>query len=261
MNNYSLTITHLYPKEMNIYGDMGNIITLKKRAEWRDIKVTVKEVHKEQSKAFPKGDIYFMGGGQDNDMYAVFEDLLKYKKDFIKSEVEADKIFLLICGAFQLFGKYFLDASGRRIDGLDILPVETKAPGDQLADRCLGNIITYLTPELKTKILHTYNNKFEDTVVGFENHSGQTYFLNEKATPIGVVSRGKGNNSTDKLEGAKLKNIFASYTHGSLLPKNPHIADLILSLALENKYNEKIFLKPLDDSIEWNAHRFISENY
>lgn len=251
----SLKIVHLYPAEMNIYGDLGNIITLKQRCLWRGIDVEVKKISPGKiNPAVSAGDLYFMGGGQDNDMYAVFDDLLANKKTFIQEEAAKDKVFLLICGAFQLFGEYFLDASGRDIRGLGILPVATKAPGDALADRCLGNIVTRLAPEFQKEIARRYPGEMADTLVGFENHSGQTYFTSPEVKYLANTIYGKGNNAKEHIEGARLRNIFGSYTHGSLLPKNPHYADYLISLALENKYKKEIKLAHLDDSIEWQAH-------
>lgn len=255
----SLRIVHLYPKEMNIYGDLGNIITLKQRLIQRGIEVSYATVGLSDQNIvkteFPDGDIYFMGGGQDNDMFKVYEDLIANKGKAIKQEVAAGKVFLLICGAFQLFGKFFLDAAGRRINGLDILPIETKAPGDQLADRCLGNLLTQLEPGLARDVKRAYGGALpSNTLVGFENHIGQTFFMDDSITPMGKVLVGKGNNSIDKIEGARYKNVFGSYSHGSLLPKNPHIADLLIYIALKNKYGVDFELKPLDDQVEWRAH-------
>ncbi len=252
-----LTIAHLYPEEMNIYGDMGNIITLKQRCLWRGIDVEVINIGKGELKAYGlelEADLYFMGGGQDDDMYAVFDDMLEHKKEFLEKEVEDNKVFLLICGAFELFGKYFLDTQGRTITGLDILPIETKAPSDALNDRCLGNLVYELNPKTKSEINKIYQNNKEDTIVGFENHAGQVFFLEDKIAPIGEVIIGKGNNAQEKTEGAIFKNVFGSFTHGSLLPKNPHFADLLIYLSLKNKYRKEIKLQPLNDEIEWLAH-------
>lgn len=249
-----ISIAHLYPKEMNIYGDMGNIITLTQRLLARGYEVEYKAIGLKDKELTP-ADIYFMGGGQDNDMFQVFEDLLNNKADFIKGEVEAGKVFLLICGAFQLFGRFFLDSSGRRIAGLGILPVETKAPGDQLQDRCLGNLLSEIEPEIAREVKHAYGGSLpSNTLVGFENHSGQTFFMDDSIVPLAKVITGKGNNTLDKVDGAKYKNVFGSYSHGSLLPKNPHLADYLLYLALQNKYGIDFEFQPLDDRIEWLAH-------
>ncbi len=257
--NYSLKLTHLYPKEMNIYGDMGNIIALKRRCQWRGIDLEVNEIGHDTKLPFQPADIYFMGGGQDNDMYAVFDDLVANKREFIKSEVEQYKVFLLICGAFQLFGDFFLAADGRRIEGLGILPIETKAPGDTIAERCLGNLVTELSPELEKEVAAAYPGRCENTIVGFENHSGQTYFRSGDISSVGHVKAGKGNNASEAIEGARFQNIFGSYTHGSLLPKNPHMADFLLSLALKNKYGADASLSKLDDEVEWSAHRSVRD--
>lgn len=249
----SLKLVHLYPKEMNIYGDRGNIITLSKRCEWRGIELEIINAGLDSAK-IPEGDIYFMGGGQDNDMYEVFEDLLKNKKKFIESEVEKNKVFLLICGGFQLFGKYFLDSQGRQIDGLGILPIETKAPGNQVKDRCLGNLLTQIDPDLLNLIGSSYEEIISPTLVGFENHSGQTYSTEEDFEALGKVLFGRGNNSEESIEGFRFKNVFASYSHGPILPKNPHLADFFIYQALQNKYGDRFEWLQLDDKIEWQAH-------
>lgn len=249
-----IIIAHLYPKEMNIYGDLGNIITLKQRLLARGYEVEYRTIGI-NDKALKPADIYFMGGGQDDDMFKVFDDMITNKKEFIEKEVAAGKVFLLICGAFQLFGRYFLDSTGRRIKGLGILPVETKAPGDQLADRCLGNLLSEIEPDIAYEVRLAYGNSLpSNTLVGFENHSGQTYFMDDTIKPLARVISGKGNNYVDGVDGAKYKNIIGSYSHGSLLPKNPHLADYLLFLALQNKYGNNFEFPQLDDSIEWLAH-------
>lgn len=262
MEKINLTINHLYADEMNIYGDMGNIITLRKRAEWRGIDTQYIKTGPGKISEL-KGDIFFMGGGQDDDMYAVFDDFLANKQSQVKKQVEQGKVFLLICGAFQLFGKYFLDARGRQINGLDILPIETKAPGNLLTDRCIGNLVTEISPELLFEIKKYYpgTNPGINTVVGFENHSGQTYSYKENNNPLGKVLYGKGNNSTEKIEGFRYLGVTGSYAHGSLLPKNPHIADWLIAKALALKYHRSINLPELDDRIEWNAHNAILKRF
>lgn len=257
-NKYQLNVTHLYPQEMNIYGDKGNIITLQKRCEWRGIEFKLNQIDSNTNQEqLLSADLYFMGGGQDNDQFLVFEDLLNNKADFIRQEVEANKVFLLICGAFQLFGEYFLDSQGREIPGLNILPITTKAPGDARSDRCLGNLYTNINDTAIPEIKDYYPTLPTDTTVGFENHGGQTFFTNNEIVHLGDVTKGKGNNSRDKKEGARFKNVFGSYSHGSFLPKNPHFADLLIGLALSNKYQKQIHLEKLDDTIEWNAHQAI----
>lgn len=252
----TLKFVHLYPDEMNIYGDMGNVVTLKKRCEWRGIQLEISSIRLGEQE-LESGDIYFMGGGQDNDMYKVFKDLKNSKNAFINEEIRKNKQFLLICGGFQLFGKYFIDFQGRKIEGLDILPIETKAPSDNLNDRCLGNLITEINSKYLDEINKYFTNEVSKYLVGFENHGGQTYFTSEKSIPLGKVLIGSGNNSKEKIEGVIQNNIIGSYMHGSLLPKNPHLADLIIGRALFQKYKDAIKLEPLDDSVEWNAHNAI----
>lgn len=250
MHKMKLKINHLYSKNLNIYGDTGNIIALQYRAKKRNIEVEIlnSELGDESIK---EADIYFMGGGQDNDQILVFKHLLKYK-DFIKSEVERGKIFLLICGGYQLFGKYFVDANNNFIEGLGILDVETKVP--EVGSRCIGNLIVEMSDDF---INHwNINTEFSKYIVGFENHGGQTKLLSKSAKPIGKVIYGFGNNYFDKEEGCMYKNIIGTYCHGPLLPKNPHLADAIIAKALNVEA-----LEELQDINERNAHYYILEQY
>lgn len=247
-----LTINHMYSQSLNIYGDIGNIISLKYRGSLYNI--NVKTVNTEINSENQTADIYFIGGGQDKDQIYVFEDLLK-RKDFIVSEVEKGKIFLLICGGYQLFGKFFVDGDGNILEGLNILDIETKALDTTVASRCIGNVVVEMHEDFITK--WDIDTKFSKYLVGFENHGGQTRVLSDKVKPLGKVICGFGNNSFDKLEGCYYKNIIGSYLHGSILPKNPHLTDAILKKALQSKYGERLEVQNTDTSIEKQAHYHI----
>lgn len=250
MNSDIMKINHLYSKNLNIYGDLGNIIALKYRASLYGIQTEVfsTELGEESVR---EADIYLIGGGQDDDQMRVFEDLLRHK-NFIESEVEKGKVFILICGGYQLFGKYFLDANGNMIEGLGILDIETRAPDSSVSSRCIGNLVVEITEEfVKNWDIDTSFSKY---LVGFENHGGQTFFVSKKVCPIGLTISGFGNNSIEKLEGCSYKNIIGTYLHGSLLPKNPHLTDAIIRKAIG-----KNFSNSTDIEIEKKAHQHILE--
>ena len=231
-----LVIGYLYGDLMNIYGDTGNIIALKKRAEWRGIDVTVKNIS--IGDKLKKGDVelFFFGGGQDQQQELVAKDLTLSKGKIIKQEVERGVPLLAICGGYQLLGQYYKPHKGHKLPGIGLFPAYTVASHD----RMIGNIVI--------------NSQF-GKLVGFENHSGKTY-LRKEAKPLGRVISGYGNNGEeDKTEGCIYKNAIGCYMHGSLLPKNPALADWLLQKALEVKYGKEIELKPLDDSLENKAHQ------
>ena len=254
-----ITLNHLYSKSLNIYGDLGNIIALQHHA--RNLGIDLQVVHTEISSKMVAADIYFIGGGQDEDQVLVFRDLLQHKK-FITEEVKKGKIFLLVCGGFQLFGKYFIDASGNRIEGLGILDMTTEALDEKVSSRCIGNVIVETNKEF---VDHwKIDSKFSKYLVGFENHGGQTHInkiskVNKISNPnkdsnipelreMGNVLVGFGNNSQDKTEGAWQQNIIGTYLHGSILPKNPHLALAILQKAVGES------VKSVDLSLEKKAH-------
>lgn len=232
----NITIGYLYGDLMNIYGDTGNIIALKKRAEWRQIKVEIKKISVGSKLKKGDVDIFFFGGGQDQAQNIVASDLeSSCKGKIIKAEIERGVPLLSICGGYQLLGDYYKPHEGSKLPGVGLFPVYTEAGHD----RMIGNIV------IESMFGH---------LVGFENHSGKT-FLKEGATPLGMVNRGFGNNGKDRTEGCIYKNAIGCYMHGSLLPKNPKLADWLLKKALEVKYGKEITLKPLDDNLETQAHQ------
>ncbi|MEL7597057.1 MAG: glutamine amidotransferase, partial [Clostridiaceae bacterium] len=182
-----LNICHMYPDLLNVYGDVGNILILKYRAENRGIKTNIFNVSINDDFDSSKYDIVFFGGGQDYEQSIVSKDLMKNKKEEIIKYIESNKVFLSICGGYQLLGKYYVTPSGEELEGLSALAIYTKS-GNK---RFIGNTIIY-------------NKDFDETYVGFENHSGKTYIGNLK--PLGKVLAGYGNNGEDGYEGCIYKN-------------------------------------------------------
>lgn len=233
-----LTICHLYPDLLNVYGDLGNVLILKHRAALRGIDVNIINSSLGENIDKEAVDIIFFGGGQDYEQSIVSKDLNEVKKEAMIDYIEEGKVLLAICGGYQLLGKYYTAPNGEKIDGLGILDLYTEG-GDT---RFIGN----------TEI---YNENFSETYVGFENHSGRTYINNH--TPLGKCIHGYGNNGEDGQEGCIYKNTFGSYFHGSFLSKNPEFADRLLMLALKNKYGQDIQLDSLNDEFEIMAKKSI----
>ena len=257
--DHSLTIGWLYPELMSTYGDRGNIIVLTKRCEWRDIKVEVKRLDVGFSAYdLEKCDLLFMGGAQDKQQTIVAKDI-KDKSQILKDLIGRGVPGLYICGAYQFLGKYYKEADGTIIPGLEIFDLYTENPGEN-HERLIGNMVIKIDDVICNMYdLKKANHKsyiINNTLVGFENHGGRTY-LGKNIQPLGHIKTGFGNNATDKTEGAVYKNSFGTYLHGPILPKNPHFADMLIKLALEKKYKKTVDLSPLDDSLEWQAHDFI----
>lgn len=229
----TINILHLYPKEMNLYGDHGNILALVRRCEWRGIKAKV--IAHEAGDNVPNNvDIIFGGGGQDSGQNKIEADLIKNAPK-LKKLIDDGMPCLVICGLYQLFGRSFTTADGHEIKGTGILNLETHAN----TDRLIGNI-TIQSPQF-------------GEVVGYENHSGLTT-LDNPAECLGKVVSGSGNNGQDETEGCFYKNCIGTYLHGPILPKNPQIADFLIKKALERQ-GKNIELKKLDDHEEEQAHR------
>lgn len=234
----NIRLLQLYPSEMNIYGDWGNTLTLKRRLEWRGYDVTVLEHH--PGGILPKNiDIITGGGGQDSGQEKIKDDLLKIS-DELHRLADDETPMLMICGLYQLFGRFFKTQEGHTIQGIGIFNAETHGGPKRL----IGNIIT--------------NNDTFGEIIGYENHSGLTY-LDSNQEALGTVEKGAGNNGEDGTEGALYKNVVGTYLHGSLLPKNPALADFLLQKALHKKYGEYSDFKPLDDNLAEQA-RDITKN-
>ncbi len=238
-----LNICHLYPDILNLYGDRGNIITMKRRLAARGIQVNIEECSIGQPLDIEKHDIFFIGGGQDFEQEVLLRDLASGKGRDICTAVEEEKVFLAICGGYQMLGQYYKTWDGNQLDFIGAINIHTIGA----KERMIGNYMYRTTPESGGAI-----------VVGFENHSGKTY-LGEDVAPLGMVLKGYGNNGEDQTEGARYKNVLATYSHGSLLPKNPVLADFILQTALRYKYGSVEPLTPLDDEIENRAHDYMEE--
>ena len=246
MSDLELNLAWLYPSLMSTYSDRGNIFVLLQRGRSRNIKIHILPIEIETSSSlFEKADFIFGGGSQDRQQEIVMRDLKKEKGKVLKRFVDKHKVGLFTCGSPQLLGHYYEPAVGKRIDGLGIFDFVSVSPGLNTY-RCIGNIVIEVSGIALDGVRSNY-------LVGFENHGGRT-FLNQSVNPLGRVIKGFGNNGKDKTEGAVYKNAIATYLHGPILPKNPHLADYLLSLALENKYQKKIELKAIDDSLEWQAH-------
>lgn len=222
-----IDIVQLYPRELNIYGDWGNTLTLVRRLEWMGYVPRVHDL--EVGGPLPRrADIVIGGGGQDSGQAQVYRDLLQRER-WLRGLVDLGTPMLLVCGSYQLFGRSFDTIGGQQLTGIGILDVTTKGESDRL----VGNVIV--------------DTEQFGPIVGFENHSGQT-FLGEQVEPLGLVrpGHGAGNNGTDRTEGARRANVIGTYLHGSLLPKNPAVADYLIGAALANRYGT-LTTPPLDD--------------
>ena len=236
----TFTVGWLYPDLMNIYGDRGNILTLTRRAEWHGFEPRVVELGRGASEQMDDVDVFFFGGGQDREQALIYDDLREFKQDSLRRAIDGGAQVLAVCGGYQLLGHYYQTADGQRYDGIGLIDVRTEAG----KKRFIGNVV--VVSEIK--------GLSPSTLVGFENHSGRTY-LGKQAKPLGKVTRGNGNNGSDGTEGCMQGGIIGTYLHGSLLPKNPHLADYLISAALSRRGVDA--LSHLDDSAELAAHAWI----
>lgn len=241
-----LKICHLYYDLLDLYGDRGNILTLTARCRWRGIEAEVQTVSLGGQLDFKEIDILFLGGGSDREQGLLVEDLKRHA-DELRPAIHDGLAVLTICGGYQMLGQYYQTGEGKKLPGLGILDLWTIAG----KKRMIGNVAVKLDPETMSGSKATAQKL--STLVGFENHSGKTY-LGEGLKPFGTVIHGHGNNGEDGCEGLRYLNVFGTYLHGPLLPKNPHFADMLLEAAL-NRRGCHDPLPQLDDRLEELAHQ------
>jgi CobQ-like glutamine amidotransferase family enzyme len=233
-----LRLLALYPEQMNIYADRGNIVFLQRRCEWRGIDFDYAAAG--SGERFDPGahDFVYIGGGQDRDQRAVAVDMVASKREALDAAAADGSVVLAVCGGYQLLGHSY-ELGDERLPGLGLVDLETVR---REGPRLIGNVTIEVDLGFGSQVL-----------AGFENHGGRT-FLGPEAKPLGRVLKGFGNNGEDGLEGVRRDNLIGTYLHGPLLPKNAWLADHLIALALERRYGERPQLEPLDDSLERAAH-------
>ncbi|MBF1711792.1 MAG: adenosylcobyric acid synthase [Streptococcus sp.] len=212
-----LRICHLYGNLMNTYGDNGNLLMLQHRAKKLGYEVETTLISLEEDFNAEDFDIVMFGGGQDFEQTVVARDLQNKKEDLIQY-IEDNGVVVAICGGFQLLGRYYVNASGERLNGISAIDVCTNG---QFPNRLIGDV-------------EIVNEEFGETYLGYENHIGRTY-LGKNMKPLGKVVKGYGNNEEDHVEGCHYKNVFCSYFHGPILVRNQHLADRIIETAAERQ--------------------------
>jgi CobQ-like glutamine amidotransferase family enzyme len=234
----TVRVCHLYPNELNIYADRGNIAVVRRRLEWRGHELSVIEAG--IGDQIPDdADMYYLGGGQDRDQIVVAGDLAASKAEALHRAAAAGSVVLAVCGGYQLAGHGYTGVDGTRMPGIGLLDADTVAGTTRLIGDVVISVDVGGTPM---------------TVVGFENHAGRTS-VGPGSEPFGTVRRGHGNNDIDRTEGAITARVIGTYLHGPLLPKNPQLADLLLGWALEHATGGPVELEPLADELETQAHR------
>ena len=215
-----LRICHLYGNLMNTYGDNGNLLMLQHRAKKFGYEVETTLISLEEDFNPKEFDIVMFGGGQDYEQTVVAKDL-QNKKDTLIKYIEDDGVVVAICGGFQLLGRYYVNASGERLNGISAIDVCTNG---QFPNRLIGDV-------------EIFNEEFGETYLGYENHIGRTY-LGKNMKPLGKVVKGFGNNEEDHAEGCHYKNVFCSYFHGPILVRNQHLADRIIKTAAARRLSK-----------------------
>ncbi|MGI8712871.1 MAG: type 1 glutamine amidotransferase [Solirubrobacteraceae bacterium] len=230
-----LRVCALYPDLLNIYADRGNLLLLERRCRWRGIGFELSWSGLQEPLDPDGADLYYIGGGQDRDQRLCADDLAGRKRDAVHAAAARGAVILAVCGGYQLLGHSY-QLGSEKLPGVGLVELETvRSEGPRL----IGNVAI----EVELEPGH------RRVLAGFENHGGRT-LLAPGATPLGRVLKGHGNNGRDGHEGIRAGNVFGTYLHGPLLPKNAWFADWLIATALGVPES----LAPLDDELEVAAH-------
>jgi lipid II isoglutaminyl synthase (glutamine-hydrolysing) len=232
----NIRVGHLYPEYLNIYADRGNIAVFQRRAALRGHELEVVGVSVGDALDPGAHDLLYVGGGQDREQALIAPDLVA-KGPAIEAAVDAGAALLAVCGGYQLLGRGYRGHSGDPMPGIGLFPHETVA-GDR---RMIGDVLLQC-------------DWAGETLAGFENHAGRTR-LDPGAEPLGRVVAGFGNDGESGDEGVRVGRAIGTYLHGPLLPRNPWLADWLLSQALAHATGgDPPELEPLPDRLEAEAH-------
>lgn len=246
-----LTIGYLYPSVMCHYGDRGNLICLTKRCEWRGIDVEIQHLERGDTVDADRIDLFLMGGGADSHQRLIADDMVNVKGEAVKRAIEDGAAALMVCGGYQLWGEFYRAYDGTELPGLGMFASYTIHRAAQL-----GSKLRSISDARAVRSLGNLAVQWEDrTLIGFENHGGRTY-LRPGAQALGRVLAGEGNNSEDGWEGCVYRNAIGTYLHGSVLPKNPALADHLIESGLRRR-DPGLRLEPLDDELEKKAHESV----
>ena len=234
----TVRICHLYPRLLSVAGDRGNLFAIMQRCAWRGIRFSVTDADVGDVPDFTESDLILLHGGQDREMTAAARDLAE-KAGPLREAIEGNAVVLAVCAGYQLLGRYYAPSEGPRIEGIDVLDVVTEAG----PTRFIGHVAVDCD----------FGSGNRGQLTGFENHRGRTH-LGSGVQPLGHVLAGGGNNGEDGTEGARYREVYATYLHGPVLPKNPWLADHLLSRALARRYPDFGPLAPLADGVEAEAH-------
>jgi hypothetical protein len=236
-----IRICHLYPRLLSVAGDRGNLMAVAKRCDWRGIRYSVAEADAGITPDFSTFDLILLQGGQDCEMQLAARDLAR-KAGSLREAIEAGAVVFAVCAGYQLLARHYAPADGPPINGIEVLDAVTEGG----STRFMSHIA----------VACDMGQGGQHTLVGFENHSGRTY-LGPDAAPLGRVIAGSGNNGQDGTEGARYRQVYATYLHGPVLPKNPWLTDHLISAALAHRYGDTRrpgSLTPLEDHAEAEAH-------
>ena len=237
-----IVVGHLYPEYLNIYADRGNIAVLAQRAAWRGHELDVRAVSADERVVPGEHDLLYIGGGQDREQALVAHDLVR-KADDVLAAAAGGAAVLAVCGGYQLLGRFYRVADGSELPGVGLFPHHTVAG----TRRLIGDVLLEATFAGERR-----------TIAGFENHAGRTH-LDAGAEPLGRVVAGFGNDGESGFEGCRVGRALGTYLHGPLLPRNPWLADWLLSQAIAHRTGDAPALEPLGDELEHAAHAVSSE--
>lgn len=207
-----LTLVQLYPEELGVAGDRGNVMALRERLERAGVAVTVVE-HRIGDTFPPNADLVLVGNGPLSAMRNVYEDLQSIAPTLRALAEAGVPIFAYGSGA-ELLGHDITLLDGTVIHGIGIFPFHAV----RVPERTVGYVLV---------------DTDAGQVVGFEDNAS-VWKLDADAVSFGTLIEGGGNGDAS-TEGVRRGASIATQIGGPVLPLNPAITDAILDAIAERR--------------------------
>ena len=223
-----IKVLHLYYDLLNLYGEQGNILALKRAFKNQNVEIEVDYLSVQDKIDFKKYDLVYLGSGSTENLLIALEDIKRHKKE-LKKYIESKKVLLATGNSYLLFGQ--------KINNLDALGIFDyyAASSEKMAQESLMELYQ------------------EKDVIGFQNRE---FMVNNKKNHLFKVKEGLCDNLKSEYEGYHEYNFYGTFVIGPLLIRNPHFTNKLVKEIMEknnliyHEYDDKILVDAYNQYIK-----------
>ena len=191
-------IANLYPYELNLYGENGNIKALKYALEQKEVDVEIININPNDKINFNDLDFIYLGSGTKENLELVKSRLIPYRKELLRY-ISENRVLLVTGNALSI------------LDFLNLYEIE------ETEKRVVSDVIatTSLCP---------------DNIYGFQNTE---YLIKSTNKILFNINEGYGNDGT-LMEGYIENNFYVTSIIGPLLARNPKLTNYFVDILTSN---------------------------